>query len=314
MDKTTNLHHALAESITKSASKQTYHSIRFFVDRSLVPLAYQAYAYFRWVDDTLDCNTGSKMEKVAFVERQVALMEAFYLGEIVNDLSPEERMLENLVKSDTQKESELASYVHNMMAVMVFDAERRGRTISQLELDFYTQALAVAVTDALHYFIGNSTAPPRDENRYTAVTAAHITHMLRDSYEDIQAGYFNTPREYLQYTGISENDLGSANYQKWVCQQVRLARENFKEGRNYLSRVKNLRCRLVGYAYAARFEWVLNTIARENYCLRSGYPERKKLSAGLWMVWKTLSAFLSSSYDSFIRPGLSVEGVSLEEI
>ncbi len=45
---------ALAADITRAASKQTYYTIRFLVDRSLVEDAYRAYAYFRWVDDCLD--------------------------------------------------------------------------------------------------------------------------------------------------------------------------------------------------------------------------------------------------------------------
>ena len=44
----------LATSITKSASTQTFYTIRTLVDRELIPDAYRAYAYFRWVDDTLD--------------------------------------------------------------------------------------------------------------------------------------------------------------------------------------------------------------------------------------------------------------------
>ena len=43
-----------ASSITKAASKQTYYTIRFLVDRERVDDAYRAYAYFRWVDDVLD--------------------------------------------------------------------------------------------------------------------------------------------------------------------------------------------------------------------------------------------------------------------
>ena len=43
-----------ASSITKAASKQTYYTIRFLVDRERVEDAYRAYAYFRWVDDVLD--------------------------------------------------------------------------------------------------------------------------------------------------------------------------------------------------------------------------------------------------------------------
>jgi phytoene/squalene synthetase len=304
----------LAESIVKAASKQTYYTIRYFVDRPLVPLAYQAYAYFRWVDDTLDYDTGPQEEKIAFVKRQVALLDAFYRGEFTEEISSEEAMLKNLVKSDHREDSGLASYLKNMMAVMVFDAERRGRTISHDELASYTQSLAVAVTDALHYFIGGASPTIDDQQRYLAVTGAHITHMLRDAHEDIQSGYFNTPREYLQRKGLSENDLNSVAYQKWVCQQVSLARKYFDEGRKYLSSVRDLRCRLVGYAYTARFEWVLRTIARENYCLRSGYPDRKTFSAGLWVFGTTISALLTSILAPLWDSSLAIEGVRLEEV
>ena len=45
---------AIARSITRGASKQTFYTIRWLVDRGLIDDAYRAYAYFRWVDDTID--------------------------------------------------------------------------------------------------------------------------------------------------------------------------------------------------------------------------------------------------------------------
>ena len=48
---------SIAPAITKAASKQTYYTIRFLVDRDRVADAFRAYAYFRWVDDTLDNNS-----------------------------------------------------------------------------------------------------------------------------------------------------------------------------------------------------------------------------------------------------------------
>ncbi len=116
----------LAADITKAASKQTYYTIRLFVDRGRVEDAYRAYGYFRWVDDVLDAEFGSRSEKIAFVQRQKSLLEACYRGDIPDDLSVEERMLADLVSNDTEQNSGLQSYLRNMMAVMVFDAERRG--------------------------------------------------------------------------------------------------------------------------------------------------------------------------------------------
>jgi phytoene/squalene synthetase len=305
---------ALAERITISASKQTYYTIRYFVDRDLVPLAYQAYAYFRWVDDVLDGGEGSSTEKKIFANRQTALLEACYRGEAPADLCPEEDMLVAIVKSDTTSNPGLRSYLYNMMEVMAFDAVRRGTTISQAALNEYTHALATAVTDALHYFIGHDQLPPTDKHRYSAVTAAHITHMLRDAQEDLQAGYINISHEYLQAQRLNLQAIDDLAHQAWTCQRVQQARGYFRAGRKYLARVGSLRCRLVGYAYTARFEWVLRTIARENYCLRYDYPERKGLRAGLWMAWRTVITFLASPLLGAGKLGLAKDPVPFREI
>src|SRR6266487_2475125 len=145
----------LASSITKAASKQTYYTIRFLVDRERVADAYRAYAYFRWVDDTLDAGSIPTEERIAFLERQKSLLEKCYRGEAPRDATIEENMLIELVQHDDDKNSELQSYLRNMMEVMDFDAKRRGRLISQAELNEYTRWLAVAVTEAMQYFIGH---------------------------------------------------------------------------------------------------------------------------------------------------------------
>ena len=314
MNHTLNNSHSLAAAITKEASKQTYYTIRLFVDRDRVDDAYRAYGYFRWVDDVLDAETGQRSEKIAFVNRQKSLLEACYRGDIPESLSAEEWMLVDLVRDDTEKNSGLQSYLRNMMAVMVFDAERRGQVISQAELFGYSRALAVAVTEAMYYFIGHDDPSPSHEARYLAVTAAHITHMLRDAFEDAQAGYFNIPREYLQSHGGSPEDVNSQTYREWVCDRVQLARMYFKAGRECTAQVKNLRCRLAGFAYTARFEWMLRAIERDNYCLRPEYPERKSLRAGLWMIWLTLASVLASPRMRSNPQSLTVQNLRIKEL
>ncbi|HXD12190.1 MAG TPA: squalene/phytoene synthase family protein [Anaerolineales bacterium] len=289
-----NTPHAIAPSITKAASKQTYYTIRFLADRKRIADAYRAYGYFRWVDDVIDEEAGAGVERIAFVHRQKSLLESCYRGEIPNDLCIEEWMLADLIHNDTKKDSGLQTYLRNMMDVMVFDAHRRGQVISQTELCNYSYMLAKAVTEAIYYFIGHDDIVPCRETRYMAVTAAHITHMLRDAMEDVENGYFNIPQEYLQARKISPQDVTSRAYREWVCGQVRLARGYFKLGRECTSQIRNLRCRLAVYAYTARFEWMLDTIEHDHYCLRSAYPERKSLRAGLWMTWHTLLSMFAS--------------------
>ncbi len=290
----------LASSITKAASQQTYYTIRFLVDRERVADAYRAYAYFRWVDDTLDAGptsalnaTSGAARRIAFLERQKSLLEKCYRGESLPDATAEENLLIDLVSHDHEKNSGLQSYLRNRMQVMDFDSKRRGRLISQAELNEYTRWLAVAVTESMHYFIGHSSFSPHNETRYLAVMAAHITHMLRDTYDDVQAGYYNIPREVLEAAHIQPHHIHSQGYQRWVESRIQLARKYFNAGRDYLARVEEPRCRIAGLAYTARFEWVLDTIEQEHYSLRPEYNERKGLGAGLHMGLLTLSALMN---------------------
>jgi phytoene/squalene synthetase len=202
----------MAASITRAASKQTYYTIRLLVNRQKVPDAYRAYAYFRWIDDWIDQVAMEKSERVAFINRQKALMNSCYKGKRPDHLTVQENMLADLILADEEKNSGLQSYICNMMAVIDFDAHRQGRLISQLELTRYTRNLATSVTEALLYFIGHDQPAPRNSARYMAATGAHISHLLRDTLEDIQAGYFNIPREYLEAKGIGPQDVDSEPY------------------------------------------------------------------------------------------------------
>lgn len=283
----------LAAYITKMGSKQTYYIIRFLMDRDRMQDAFRAYAYFRWVDDQLDTNAGTKEEKRAILDRQCALLEACYKGEYPTVVHPEEQMLVDLVRNDAEKDSGLQVYLYNMMNVMEFDVERNGRLITQAELSQYTLWLSQAVTEYMFYFIGHADPPPQSGERYHAVCGAHVVHMLRDMVDDTKVGYFNIPAEILENGWISSDQLNQPAIRKWVFERVQLAHQYFEAGRKYISQVKNFRCRLAGFSYLARFEWMLRAIEQDQYCLRSEYPERKRLSAALWMVGRIIRSFLN---------------------
>ena len=282
-----------ASAITKAASKQTYYTIRFLVDHGRIDDAYRAYGYFRWVDDVLDADAGSQSERLAFLERQESLLEKCYRNEVPRDVNMQEKMLVELIQHDDEKDIGLQLYLRNMMQVMDFDVKRRSRLISQVELNEYTRWLATAVMEAIHYFIGHDDYSPHDETRYLAVSAAHIAHMLRDTFDDIQLGYYNIPREVLETNHIGIEDVHSEAYRAWVKGRVQLAREYFTAGKNYFTRVQNPRCRLACFAYIARFEWLLDTIEKEGYRLRPQYNERRSAGTGLRMSWLTLSSMLN---------------------
>lgn len=285
----------LAELITRKASSQTYFTIRYLIDRPMVQDAYRAYAYFRWVDDMVDQAQATRPERLAFLARQQEIIACCYRGDWPMDLCAEERLVANLIHSNQTANSGLQTYINQMMAVMVFDAKRKGRFISQEEMTEYTLALATAVTEALHYFIGHHDGSPQDETRYLAVTGAHVTHMLRDALEDTAVGYHNIPQEYLEQHSIAPTDINHDAYRAWVRQRVQLARDCFAQGRAYLTRVQNLRCRLAGYAYIARFEVVLDAIEKDDYRLRPAYHERKSKKVALKMGLAALKQTIASS-------------------
>jgi len=283
----------LGSAITRAASRQTYYTIRLLADRERLEDAYLAYAYFRWVDDILDAASGEEGERRAFLERQKSLLEACSRGRPPRDIDMQEEMLLEMVRHDPGRDSGLQLYLRNMMQVMEFDVARRGRLITQRELNEYTHHLAVAVTEAIHYFIGHDEGAPHDAGRYLAVSAAHIIHMLRDTFVDAQLGYCNVPGEVLEANHLCATDVHQEAYRAWVESRVLLAREYFRAGKDYFARVRSWRCRLASFAYMARFEWLLETIAREGYLLRPDYSERKSGRAGLRMAWLTLSSMAS---------------------
>jgi phytoene/squalene synthetase len=144
----------------------------------------------------------------------------------------------------------------------------------------------------MYYFLDGGDSAPHTPERYFAVTAAHITHMLRDTYEDIGAGYYNVPAEYLRQHNITIQEVDSPSYRKWVRMRLDLAREYFRLGRSYMRSSSSARCRLAAHSYAARFESVLDLIEGDAYRLRGDYGVRKTLRAGVHMTASVLLSML----------------------
>ena len=279
---------ALARAIVWRESKQSYLTMRFLVDRDLVDDGYRAYAYFRWVDDVVDKASETKAARLAFIRRQRALVEELYAGRRPEDLGPEETMIADLVAHDRGPNSRLRSYIENFLAIIEFDAERRGRGITEAELRVYSDRLALAVTDAILYFIRNGHAYPEDPHRTSAARAAHITHMLRDYRDDVPAGYANVPAEYLEEHGIAATDVESPAFRDWVRARVAEAREEFRLGKAYIDGLDVLRTKLAARLYCGRFEMILDAIEADGYRLRADYAERR--GAGAWLRMAGIAA------------------------
>ena len=90
---------------------------------------------------------------------------------------------------------------------------------------------------------------------------------------------------HIQTTGCTKRSLSCLGTQPGAV----LARECFKAGKDYLAHVQNPRCRLAGFAYTARFEWLLDTIEEEGYSLRPEYNERKSVWNWIADEWSLFS-------------------------
>ena len=187
----------LARRITWAASKQSYITARLLADRDLADDCLRAYAYFRWADDIIDLTLQTLPDRIAFIDRQKKLIERLYAHDRPVDLSPEEDMLADLIAHDRGQTGGLRSFITHFMAVIEFDAYRRGRPATERELAGYTACLGTAVMDGLLYFIGNGHPYPRTPDRTLAVIGAHLTHMLRDTLEDLPAGFINIPADAI---------------------------------------------------------------------------------------------------------------------
>jgi phytoene/squalene synthetase len=283
---------SMAQSITFTGSKQTYYTARLMVDKDLVNDFFRAYAYFRWADDFIDVSSQSDQERLEFIQRQRSLIDGLYDRKRFDTQSPEEDILAELISHDQNTNSGLQSFIRNMFAIIEFDAHRKGKLISQEQLDWYSDRLGRSVTDGLLYFIGNGQRYPESGNRYLAAIGAHIAHLLRDMLPDIMDGFINIPREYLDTHGITPDEITNPAFRNWVKERVDLARFYFDEGQKYLDRLNVLRCKIVGYWYSARFMGVLDAIERDEYVLRQDYKERYRLPSWLRIFWFAISTTL----------------------
>ncbi len=138
----------LARSITWLGSKQAYYTARLMVDKNLVNDFYRAYAYFRWVDDIVDApasnddSSQSNEQRISFVQRQKELIGLLYRNKQPENLAPEEEIVTDIISHDQGKNSGLQSFIHNMLAVIEFDAHRKGKLVGQQELIAYSKYLA----------------------------------------------------------------------------------------------------------------------------------------------------------------------------
>lgn len=283
---------SLAETITRNSSIQTYVTIKFFVDKLLVNDCFKAYAYFRWLDDEIDIRRRTRKSRIGFIKNQKIIIQKSYLGKMPAILSPHEKLIAELILTNPDKKSKLGSFILNFFRIIEFDAYRKNSLVSQKELMWYSKTLSMAVTDGIEYFVNHNFNYPRSDDHYRAGIAAHIIHMLRDYREDIDEGFINIPKEYLQKHQIQPGDLHSASFRDWVKDQTSLARNNLRLGKQYISMLPVLKGKIVAYLYCARFEMFLNIFEKDGLNLRRHYSCKSNLINYLRVIWITIQVVI----------------------
>ena len=114
----------------------------------------------------------------------------------------------DLVRQADGSGAGLETYLRHMMRVMDFDLRRRGRLVTEAELNDYTK-LARDRGDRSHALLHRPwrLVRPRSETRYMAASGAHILHMLRDTFVDLRAGYWNVPGRCSRPHSIEPEDV-----------------------------------------------------------------------------------------------------------
>jgi hypothetical protein len=208
-------------------------------------------------------------ERMNFIIRQEDLINSIEKNKKLDNLRPEEGLFYSLTQNNYCIGNGLHSFIQNMFAIIKFDSNRKGQFISAIELNWYSEYLSKAIVDGFQYFIGNRQEQPSLPCRYSAVKAAHITHMLRDMLPDISNGFINIPHEYLLKNHIKIFDTQSLR--PWVIARVKIARKYFQEGKDFIRTLSVTRCQIAAHLYCARFEKILDLIERDDFYLRNSY-------------------------------------------
>lgn len=283
----------IARLITRNSSWQTYITIWLLVRPTERENAYRGYAYFRWLDDQVDDCLTTKQERISFIRKQKMLIQDTYAGHPSSTNNIHENLIIELIKSDTHNPSGLTSFIKNFFWVIEFDAERKGRLISERELKIYSDKLGTAVTDCIEYFIGEPESKSKlHKYHYHAATAAHMVHMLRDYTEDVGNGFINIPKEYLNKTNLSETEFDSPKFRLWVKQRSLLAQKYFRYGKVYIDKLPNVKQKMAARWYCCRFDNVLRELEKNGY-MPDKINREGILRAGCRFIYTTLEVVIN---------------------
>jgi len=260
---------AIAKERTKASNPTAYFLVRLFGEKDRRDHSFLIYAYFRWVDDIIDCPRTSYEEKKRFMERQGKLLRNLYDGlAYQGDYILEEQFAHYFVAFDREMGFALKDDILGMFSVSMHDLERNGAPTPAKEMDEFIYVESKSFINMIRFFCGE-TGGYDGADEYDEGIGCKLVHLLRDFIEDLDQGCVNISRDDMEKYRINLDNVNNDNFRAWVRDRVELVRERFRRGKRNLSNSRRLRYKIASYLYCAKYEDILTIIEKDNYYLRS---------------------------------------------
>jgi phytoene/squalene synthetase len=266
-----------ARRVTKETTSFGYWVGRAFFRPELNLILFTAYAYFRWLDDIIDQENISREAASRLVARQRSLTRAWYAGSDPFPSNQFEALLQGAIEYDRMSEYRLHHMIHCFLSALAWDAERRHTIVTQQDLDRYSLHLGRAYAEGLLFGLGlNPVCSDYRGPRDLCGTAAHLTHLLRDLFIDLELGYVNISSRDMERFCIDIADPELRGTKQWVMFTIERAHTLFLQGRRHRDGLPTMRARLVFDIACLRYLWTLKRI--KNMWLRAEILPRPKSS------------------------------------
>lgn len=290
---------AIAQERTKASNPTAYFLVRLFGEKDWRDHSFLIYAYFRWVDDIIDCPRTSYEEKKRSMERQGKLLRNLYDGlAYQGNYILEEQFAHYSVAFDREMGFALKDDILGMFSVLMRDLERNGAPTPAKEMDEFIYVESKAFINMIRFFCGE-TGGYDGADKYDEGVGCKLVHLLRDFIEDLDQGYVNISQDDMERYRINLDNINDDNFQAWVRDQVELAREHFRKGKHNLSNSKRLRYKIASYLYCAKYEDILAITEKDNYRLRSEY--KRTLVQKVRFLHRLISALLCAVEAHYLR-------------
>lgn len=227
-----------ASETIKSKNRFTYIFWNLFFSRDQIPVLFLTYAFFRWLDDMVDENSNSIEFSKLLIDREVNNLVSLYAGIDVVPEYDEENYLIAVVKNDLQKEEILRKIIEDFFSAISWDLRRRNSIPEQCELNRYSYLLGQSYSQGMVIGLGYKSYDPRfiHIGEYCGV-AAHLTHLMRDLFIDLDLGYINISKEDVDkyHIDFKANPVDFKNQLKpWFIETINRTFRLYNKGMNFI--------------------------------------------------------------------------------